>query len=675
MNWPSATRLLVVAFATLTFAAFASQLASATSPVLAQVSEINGNVTATWTKPLGVESTFIEVSRDATLNKQGGFNCCSGPFFENAILDAAATSWTGTRALEEPGTYYVHVSGLDRDCFFAGNCPVREWSEIKNFTFGDPGGVSKTADPPTGDAIGPIESRYVAQLREVAKEVRAALADVNSLSGTSSQLTWVRQTPKVNPGGGEPPGNWTVSASDGQIQVTVTDEPQAAFTGTWDVPPERVSGGTDFAMKLTVNGQITSGTTQGFRNLSLIEIISGRWTNDSVGAGVNCVDPIGTEPLSCSGPGNGEGTFNFVFPTSGDTYTFAVGTLNCSACAVEYTYTAQTKETTLAAAGQTLGAAIARAKTMLKTYQRADTRHGTAEEKKLVNKMLTQLRNAGRTLGKLADSPVRTTPKKRSLAEKLLRKGRREIAAAVVEEWPVAAKAAALLKNPGAAPRVFKRELIGRIGAILDRNRDKIVNRALKGLPIQLGAPLRPQIHSTAVNFLLRKIGPGLLKLDPRGLVLQFFANKISIALKDIALAFRPTGKVVPRTNRTLRGYARHETALKSLRNNVNSDLGEVQAAVAAAEGAFDAARLLRNDLDRLVKRRCKNAPGSDRCQGAQKTKARLVAADKSTKRQIKLTKQVFLLGKQFDPAQLRAWVKGLCALEKSVKRINAKLA
>ena len=520
-----------------------------------------------------------------------------------------------------------------------------------------------------------IESNYVAELRAVAAEVEAVLAEVKNLSAASSGLIWVRQAPQVNPGSSSPPATWTVSPSDGQIQVMVTNEPQAAFTGTWDSPPQRAAGGTTFIMNVSVSGAITSGTTQGFRQLALIEIIAGRWTNDAVGAGVNCVDPIGAEPLSCTGPDSNSGTFEFKFPTSGDTYSFGVGALNCAACFVDYVYVAESKEKALAAAGETLAAAIERAKAMLKTYQRADTRHGTSEEHRLVRQIMSQLATAGRTLGKSTNMPVRTTPKKKSLAQKALRQVTREAATAVADRWSGLDKVAELLRNPGSLDRLVKREAIQRFEQIIERNRGKIVKRALRGVPIQIGVPLRTQVRQAAEDFLLAKIGPGLLKFDPRGILLEFFSEKIRIVIKDIALAARPTKKVERRTNITLKGFKKHLGVLEQLRGNVNSSLSEVSGAVYSAAGAYDAARHLRRDLVALVKRRCKKAPNSKRCEGAQKTLARLVAADKQLAKALDDTTALFLLGKAFDPAELRSQIKALCALEKSIKRINASLA
>jgi hypothetical protein len=45
------------------------------------------------------------------------------------LLEETQTTWLDSDQLP-PGTYYVHVSGFDEACYYAGRCPVREWSQI-----------------------------------------------------------------------------------------------------------------------------------------------------------------------------------------------------------------------------------------------------------------------------------------------------------------------------------------------------------------------------------------------------------------------------------------------------------------------------------------------------------------------------------------------------------------
>ncbi len=70
---------------------------------------------------------MAEVATSPATSTDGRF------FFENVVvfdtLDDTQTNWVYNGQLD-PGTYYVHVSGLDEPCFYAGQCPVREYSQV-----------------------------------------------------------------------------------------------------------------------------------------------------------------------------------------------------------------------------------------------------------------------------------------------------------------------------------------------------------------------------------------------------------------------------------------------------------------------------------------------------------------------------------------------------------------
>src|SRR5215207_4247006 len=117
-------------FVGLAVAAIALSFASPTvaaPPVLISVSHIDRHPAATWTLPAGVKSKVAEVATNPATSTDGSF------FFENVkafdVLEDSQTYWVYNFQLD-PGTYYVHISGLDEPCFFAGLCPVREYSQI-----------------------------------------------------------------------------------------------------------------------------------------------------------------------------------------------------------------------------------------------------------------------------------------------------------------------------------------------------------------------------------------------------------------------------------------------------------------------------------------------------------------------------------------------------------------
>ena len=134
----SAGRFAVVTLFATIAALVLVNVAVAAPPVLLQVGATGGKATASWVLPPGVKARFVEVSMDPTTESDGSFICCGHPYFDNDLLDDTQTTWTGSFALG-PGTYYVHVSGIDLDCFVASACPVREWTQIMSFTFGAAG--------------------------------------------------------------------------------------------------------------------------------------------------------------------------------------------------------------------------------------------------------------------------------------------------------------------------------------------------------------------------------------------------------------------------------------------------------------------------------------------------------------------------------------------------------
>jgi hypothetical protein len=101
--------------------------AFAKPPTLLSVGHVERHPTATWSLPPGVEAKVAEVATSPQTASDGYF------FSENVVsfdtLEPTQTSWTyGFQ--EEPGTYYVHIAGIDTPCFLASQCPVREFSQI-----------------------------------------------------------------------------------------------------------------------------------------------------------------------------------------------------------------------------------------------------------------------------------------------------------------------------------------------------------------------------------------------------------------------------------------------------------------------------------------------------------------------------------------------------------------
>jgi hypothetical protein len=101
--------------------------AIAAPPVILTADQVSGHPTATWSLPPGVTAQVAEVAIAPTVGSDGYFFAENRKAFD--LLQETQTTWTSTYPLD-PGTYYIHIAGLDDPCFFAGMCPVREFSQI-----------------------------------------------------------------------------------------------------------------------------------------------------------------------------------------------------------------------------------------------------------------------------------------------------------------------------------------------------------------------------------------------------------------------------------------------------------------------------------------------------------------------------------------------------------------
>jgi hypothetical protein len=101
--------------------------AVAAPPVLISVGHVDRHPSATWTLPPGVNSRVVEVAASPATSTDGYFFAENRKAFDT--LQEAQTHWVYNFQLD-PGTYYVHISGIDEPCYLAGQCPVREFSQI-----------------------------------------------------------------------------------------------------------------------------------------------------------------------------------------------------------------------------------------------------------------------------------------------------------------------------------------------------------------------------------------------------------------------------------------------------------------------------------------------------------------------------------------------------------------
>jgi hypothetical protein len=179
----------------------------------------------------------------------------------------------------------------------------------------------------------------------VAAGLLAAFALVSAASGPArpaADFEWVLTKTEINPArAGQPPGA-RITPTNGHMDFDVLVPPLVEFDIDWNRPPARVKPGGAIVFTVTVAGRITGGRdSQGYRTATAIMHVNDRWVSTAAEIGQSCVDPIGSEPISCTSPVTAKGKVSHKTATYGTTFTIGIGLLNCSNCVVRYTYTAK----------------------------------------------------------------------------------------------------------------------------------------------------------------------------------------------------------------------------------------------------------------------------------------------------------------------------------------------
>jgi hypothetical protein len=159
LPWPryGMRRLLIIIAVLGAASAFASP-AGAAPPVLVSTSHVQRHPAASWTLPPGVKAAVAEVATSPATSTDGYF------FQENVkafdVLQDTQTNWVYNSQLD-PGVYYVHIAGIDEPCFYAGLCPVREFTQTATLVFEAPPPPPPPSPPPAP------RPRYEATVRSV----------------------------------------------------------------------------------------------------------------------------------------------------------------------------------------------------------------------------------------------------------------------------------------------------------------------------------------------------------------------------------------------------------------------------------------------------------------------------------------------------------------------------
>jgi hypothetical protein len=126
--------------------------ALAAPPTLVTVTQVGGKTNATWTLPTGGQVWTVEVAKATTVDSDGYF--LADNVVDTEVFVDQRTSWASEQVLD-PGTYYVHLSGWDKNC---ANCAIPEWSAVRAFTVPAAGSTSGSSSPSTGSSSGTTSS-------------------------------------------------------------------------------------------------------------------------------------------------------------------------------------------------------------------------------------------------------------------------------------------------------------------------------------------------------------------------------------------------------------------------------------------------------------------------------------------------------------------------------------
>lgn len=199
-----------------------------------------------------------------------------------------------------------------------------------------------------------------------------------AVAAFTPELTWTLKKTTVNPRGEAQPVGSSVVAKSGSLTWQILYAPQVQYDVTYPAPAAQLKPSQKLTLPVTVSGRVTGGKdTGGYRKIDVIGYLNDRWDNDGPGLWQNCTAPSWGAPIACMPPATVKGKISFFAPQpsrAGDTFSWGVGALNCSACYVRFEYVA--KEATVKLPPSTMGSARLRmkaeatsgAKTMFPSY-------------------------------------------------------------------------------------------------------------------------------------------------------------------------------------------------------------------------------------------------------------------------------------------------------------------
>ena len=165
-----------------------------------------------------------------------------------------------------------------------------------------------------------------------------------SVDAAKTELTWSLKKTAVNPRGEAMPVGSNVIAKSGSLTWQILTAPQVQYDVSYPAPATQLKPSQKYELPVTVSGRVVGGKdTGGYRKIDVIGYLNDRWDNNGPGLWQNCTSPSWGAPVACMPPETVKGKISFYVPQpsrAGETFSWGVGALNCSACYVRFEYVA-----------------------------------------------------------------------------------------------------------------------------------------------------------------------------------------------------------------------------------------------------------------------------------------------------------------------------------------------
>lgn len=164
-------------------------------------------------------------------------------------------------------------------------------------------------------------------------------------AASAPSLVWKLERTTVNPSKYPVPEGSTVIARSGSLTWQILTAPQVLWTVTYPEPAKQLTPSQKFEVPVTASGRVTGGQdVGGYRNLGVIGYLDDRWVTNGPGLWQNCTAKSWNAPVTCDAPATARATIALFAPQpsrAGETFSWGVGALNCTACAVRFEYVAK----------------------------------------------------------------------------------------------------------------------------------------------------------------------------------------------------------------------------------------------------------------------------------------------------------------------------------------------